>query len=154
VIALHQIHDDCKGHAGFFLTFGRGATASLSTKQKNPSKSSSKSEIITLYDKSSNILLTQHFLEAQGYEITMNAVIQKMDMYQVQNVPNTSKQSISSSATITIHMNLISSIAPPNNVLTKPLQGAEFRTMRAFLMNSPVDYFERILLLSLLISLP
>ena len=28
------------------------------------------------------------------------------------------------------------------DVLTKPLQGAKFRLMRAFLMNCPVDYFE------------
>ncbi len=28
------------------------------------------------------------------------------------------------------------------NVLTKPLQGAQFRLMRAFLMNCPIDYSE------------
>jgi hypothetical protein len=147
----------CKSHiTGSLLMFGRGATASSSTNQKTPSKSSSESEIITLYDKSSNILWIQHFVEAQSYEITINAVYQdkistlslaKIDMYQVQNVPNTLRQSTSSSATITIHMNLISSIAPPKDVgwadiLTKPLQGAKFRTMSAFLMSCPVDYSE------------
>jgi hypothetical protein len=30
----HQIHDDCKGHTGSLLTFGQGATVSLSTKHK------------------------------------------------------------------------------------------------------------------------
>ncbi len=35
VDASHQLHDDCKGHTGSILTFGRGATTSLSTKQKN-----------------------------------------------------------------------------------------------------------------------
>ncbi len=28
------------------------------------------------------------------------------------------------------------------NILTKPLQGSKFRTMRAFLMNCPLDYSE------------
>ncbi len=28
------------------------------------------------------------------------------------------------------------------DVLTKPLQGAKFRLMRAFLMNCPIDYYE------------
>jgi hypothetical protein len=34
--ASHQTHDDCKGHTGSILTFGRGATTSSSTKQKLP----------------------------------------------------------------------------------------------------------------------
>jgi hypothetical protein len=73
VDAFHQMHDDCKGHIGSLLTFGKVVTTSLSTKQKVPSKSSSKSEIISLYDKSSNILWTQHFLEAQvGAELIKN----------------------------------------------------------------------------------
>ncbi len=32
VDASHQLHDDCKGHTGSILTFGRGATTSSSTK--------------------------------------------------------------------------------------------------------------------------
>jgi hypothetical protein len=28
------------------------------------------------------------------------------------------------------------------DVLTKPLQGAKFRLMRAFLMNCPIDYYK------------
>jgi hypothetical protein len=36
--ASHQTHDDCKGHTGSLLTFGKGATSSSSTKHKIPSK--------------------------------------------------------------------------------------------------------------------
>jgi hypothetical protein len=46
----HQTHDDCKGHTGSILTFGRGTTTSSSTKQKLPSKISTESELIGLYD--------------------------------------------------------------------------------------------------------
>ena len=48
VDALHQTHDDCKGHTGSLLTFGRGAATSSSIKHKIPSKSSTESEIIGL----------------------------------------------------------------------------------------------------------
>jgi hypothetical protein len=72
----HQKHDDCKGHTGSLLTFGKGATTSSSTKQKIPSKSSSESEIIALRDKSSDILWKRQFFEAQGYNISTNVVFQ------------------------------------------------------------------------------
>ncbi len=45
-------------------------------KQKNPSKSSTESELIGLYDKLDNILWTRQFLEAQRYKITDNIVYQ------------------------------------------------------------------------------
>jgi hypothetical protein len=76
VDASHQLHDDCKGHTGSILTFGRGATTSTSTKQKIPSKSSCESKLIGLYDKVSDVLWTRHFLEAQGYKIKTNIVYQ------------------------------------------------------------------------------
>ena len=76
VDASHQTHDDCKGHTGSILTFGKGATTSSSTKHKKLSKSSTESEIIGLYDKASNILWTRTFHEAQGYTITNNIVFQ------------------------------------------------------------------------------
>lgn len=41
--ASHHTHDDCKGHTGSLLTFGHGTVISSSTKQKVPSKSSTKS---------------------------------------------------------------------------------------------------------------
>ena len=67
--ASHQTHDDCKGHTGAILTFGRGATTSSSSKHKIPSKSSTESKIIGLHDKVGDILWIRQFLEAQGYEI-------------------------------------------------------------------------------------
>ena len=74
VDASHQLHDDCKGHTGSLLTFGRGATTSSSTKHKIPSKSSCESKIIGLYDKIGDVLWTRQFLEAQGYKIKTNIV--------------------------------------------------------------------------------
>ena len=74
VDASHQTHNDCKGHTGSLLTFGKGSTTSSSNKHKVPSKSSTESQIIGLHDKSSDVLWTHHFLEAQGYTISTNIV--------------------------------------------------------------------------------
>ena len=76
VHASHQTHGDYKGHTGLIFTYGKGATTSSSTKQKNPSKSSTGSNIIGLHDKVSDTLWTRQFLEAQGYNITSNVIYQ------------------------------------------------------------------------------
>jgi hypothetical protein len=55
VYAAHLTHDDCKGYTGSILTFGKGATSSSSNKHKLPSKSSTESELIGLYDKTGDI---------------------------------------------------------------------------------------------------
>jgi hypothetical protein len=70
VDASHQTHDDCRGHTGALLTFGRGAVISSSNKQKLNTKSSTESELVGLYDKTGDILWTCNFLEAQGYYLT------------------------------------------------------------------------------------
>jgi hypothetical protein len=49
--ASHQIHDDCRGHTGAFLTLGASAVTSSSNKQKVNTKSSTESEIVALHDK-------------------------------------------------------------------------------------------------------
>ena len=155
VDASHQLHDDCKGHTGSILTFGRGATTSSSTKHKIPSKSSCESEIIGLYDKVGDILWTRQFLEAQGYKIKTNIVYQDN-----MSTLSLAKNGYVSSSKRTKHIKakyffirhfhntgeLDLQYCPTEqmwaDVLTKPLQGAKFRLMRAFLMNCPLDYYE------------
>ena len=153
VDASHHLHDDCKGHTGSILTFGHGATTSSSTKQKIPSKSSCESELIGLFDKVSNILWTRQFLEAQGYKIKTNVVYQDN-----MSTLSLAKNGYVSSSKRTKHIKakyffirhyhhageIDLQYCPTNqmwaDVLTKPLQGAKFRLMRAFLMNCPIDY--------------
>jgi hypothetical protein len=153
VDASHQLHDDCKGHTGSILTFGHGATTSLSTKQKLPSKSSCESELIGLFNKVSDILWTRHFLEAQGYTIKTNIVYQD-NMSTLSLAKNgyisSSKQNkhIKAKYFFIKHYHHAGNIdlqyCPTKqmwaDVLTKPLQGAKFRLMRSFLMNCPIDY--------------
>ena len=151
--ASHQTHDDCKGHTGSLLTFGKGATTSSSNKQNVPSKSSTESEIIGLHDKSSDVLWTRNFLEAQGYTISTNVVYQDN-----MSTLSLAKNGYVSSSKRTKHIKakylyirhyhksgeLTLKYCPTEEMwadaLTKPLQGSKFYKMRAFLMNCAVDY--------------
>jgi hypothetical protein len=153
--ASHLTHDDCKGHTGSLLTFGKGAATSSSNKQKIPSKSSTESELIGLYDKAGDILWTRNFMEAQGYSITTNIVFQD-NMSTLSLVKNgrisSSKQTkhINAKYFFIRHYHKLGEIQLRNSpteemwadVLTKPLQGLKFMKMRAFLMNCPVNYSE------------
>jgi hypothetical protein len=153
VDAAHQIHDSCKGHTSSVLTFAHGDTTSSSTKQKIPSKSSSESKLIGLYNKSSNILRTCQILEAQGYDIQTNIVYQDN-----MSTLSLAKNGCVSSSKHTKHIKakyffihhfhnsgeLDLQYCPTEqmwaDILTKPLQGAKFCLMQAFLMNCPIDY--------------
>ena len=153
--ASHQLHDNCKGHTGSILTFGCGATTSSSNKHKVPAKSSCESELIGLYDKLGDVLWTRHFLEAHGYEINTNIVYQD-NMSTLSLAKNgyvsSSKRTkhIKAKYFFVRHYHTTGAIdlqyCPTEHmwadVLTKPLQGAKFRLMRAFLMNCPLDYSE------------
>jgi hypothetical protein len=61
---------DSRGHTGAILTLGRGAVSSSSTKQILNTYSSTETKIVGLFGKTSDILWTRNFLEAQGYTIT------------------------------------------------------------------------------------
>ena len=102
----HQVHEDCQGQAGSLVTFGAGAIASSSNKQKCNTKSSTETEIIALHDKLSDVIWMSYFVECQGYDINECIIFQdnvsalsleKMGQYCRQSVPSISKQSTSSS---------------------------------------------------------
>ncbi len=155
VDASHQLHANCKGHIGSLLTFGRGATTSSSTKHKIPSKSSCKSEIVGLYDKVGDVLWTRQFLEAQGYKINTNIVYQDnmstLSLAKNGYVSNSKRtKHVKAKYFFICHfhhtgeldLGYCSTEQMWADVLTKPLQGAKFHLMHAFLMNCPVNYFE------------
>jgi hypothetical protein len=108
-----------------------------------------------VHDKSSDVLWTRHFLEAQGYPISYYIIYQdKMSTFSL------AKNGRISSSKRTKHINVkcffvkhyfdsaeINFCFCPTeqmwaNILTKPLQGVKFCQMCAFLMKCPTDYSE------------
>jgi hypothetical protein len=152
----HQNHEDCRGHTGALRTFGRGATTSSSNKQKLNTKSTAETKNAGLHDKTSDILWTHNFLEAQGYTITANYVYQD-NMSTLSLAENgyvsSSKRTkhIKAKYFFIRHYHCSGKIdlqyCPTEemwaDILTKPLQGSKFHLLWAFLMNNcPQDYSE------------
>lgn len=151
----HQTHEDCRGHTGALFTMGKGAITSSSRKQKINTKSSTETELVAVDDKLGDILWTRHFIEAQGYKVDENIVYQdNMSSLslekngRVSSSPRTKHIKAKfflvkdKSDVGDIHLKYCPTETMWADVLTKPLQGAKFRQMRAFLMNCPIDYAE------------
>jgi len=154
----HAVHEDCRGHSGSTMTFGRqglGAVQAGCNKQKINTKSSTESELVGVDEFLPQVLWTRYFLEGQGYQITENII--KQDN---RSTILLAKNGRGSSSKRTKHINIRyyfikdridcgeASIeyCPTelmwSDCLTKPLQGKAFRLQRAVIMNCPVDYQE------------
>ena len=74
--ASYTVHDDMKGHTGATLSLGKGGIYSGSWKQRLVARSSTKSELIGVYDVLSQILWMKQFLEEQGWKDLATVVYQ------------------------------------------------------------------------------
>ena len=72
----YTVHDDMKGHTGATLSLGKGGIYSGSWKQRLVARSSTKSELIGVYDVLPQILWTKQFLEEQGWKDLATVVYQ------------------------------------------------------------------------------
>ena len=50
VDASYGVHSDCKGHTGMMMTLGAGASMSMSKAHKLNTKSSTKAELVSMYN--------------------------------------------------------------------------------------------------------
>ena len=157
VDSAHQVHDDCKGHTGGSLTFGKGAVMSGSKGQKINTKSSSECELVGVDDFLPTILWAQYFMEEQGYEIKRNTIHQ--DNESTLRLLVNGKRS---STPRTKHIRAKYFLAKDKydqgdidfkkchtskmwvNMSTKPKQGTPFKVDTSMLMNVPVDYDDEI----------
>ena len=153
VDASYGVHADLKGHTGMMMSLGKGATMSFSRGQKLNCRSSTEAEIIGIDDAIPDIMWGKYFIEAQGYGVTSNVLLQ--DNKSTILLATNGRMS-SSKRTKHIHHRffLVKDLvdrgeievkyAPTDvmwsDVLTKPLSGRKFRELRAQLMNCPVDY--------------
>ncbi len=149
----HQIHEDCRGQTGSLVTFGAGAVSSSSNKQKCNTKSLTKTELIALHDKLSDLIWMRYFVECQGYTIDECIIFQdnmsalslekngwmpsskrtkhiKAKYFLIKDYYNTGEVDLRYCPTGVMWA----------DVLTKPLQGQLFRDVWAFLQNCSRDY--------------
>jgi hypothetical protein len=149
----HNEHWDCKGHGGAMFTLGKGATSSYSRKVKLASHSSTETELITVDMYMPEMLWLLYFIQGQGYEAECMGLHQDNISAQL-----LMKNGRLSSGKKTKHIKAkfffikdkvddgeVQVLDCPTGemwaeVLTKPLQGVAFRTMRAKLMNCAIDY--------------
>ena len=65
-----------RGHTGGTVSLGKGHQYSTSTKQKLNTRSSTESELVAIDDLMPSVLWTRLFLEAQGYKVRDNVILQ------------------------------------------------------------------------------
>jgi hypothetical protein len=148
VDASFAVHPDMKSHTGAVLSLGRGALYTMSTRQKLNTKSSTEAELVAVDDAMPNVAWTRNFLIAQGINIPDTVVYQDN-----QSAILLERNGQKSSGKRTRHLNIryyyvtdcVSNkelrieYCPTTemlaDILTKPLQGSLFRTLRDRLLN-------------------
>ena len=143
--ASYAVHPDRKSQSGGLISLGRGCIDASSNKQSINTKSSCQAEIVSQSDYGSVTIGMQYFLQAQGYELPPALLWQdnQSAIKLTENGVGTKK-----SAHIEIryfwlhdeqkrgHIQL--EYCPTNemiaDILTKPLQGAQFVYLRALLL--------------------
>jgi hypothetical protein len=157
VDASFAVHKDMRSHTGAVLSLGQGALMSMSLKQKINTKSSTEAELVGVDDAMNFVEWIQLFVEEQTKSINDGSVLKKIGCDTVIQQDNTSTIQLEnngkqSSTKRTRHINIryfyvtskiksgsISVIYHPtkqmvSDYLTKPLQGALFRTHRNSIM--------------------
>lgn len=146
VDASFAVHNDMKSHTGSVISLGRGAVNVSSKKQQLMTKSSTESELVGLSDQLPQVIWTRNFLLAQGYTVGPARVFQdnQSTIALVAKGRSTSartrhigiryffvKDRVDSQEVEIVYKATGEMRA---DILTKPLQGELFRSMRAALM--------------------
>ena len=130
------------------MTLGKGAVTSLSRKQKLNTRSSTEAELVAVDDCMAQVLWTKYFLEAQGYPIKAQLVLQDNESA-IKLEKNGHKSMGQRSRHIQIRYFFITDQIEKGNVeveycptdkiegdyMSKPLQGGKFQGFRGSIMN-------------------
>jgi len=148
VDASFGVHDDLRSHTGGTMTLGKGHVMSKSSKQKINTKSSTEAELVGLDDIMPDILWTNYFIDAQGWNYNETVVYQDN-----KSAILLEKNGKASSYRRTKHINIRYffvtdrykrgeieiEFCPTTEMradfFTKPLQGKQFNEFRKQIMN-------------------
>jgi hypothetical protein len=151
----HNVHWDCKGHAGAMFTLEEGVVSSYSRKLKSNTQSSTEAELVGADMYMPEMLWSLYFIQSQGYNV------ESIELYQ----DNKSKELLMKNGWFlsrkrTKHIKAKFFFIKDrvdsgemriehqptekmwSNVLTKLLQGTALRQMGAKLMNYKVNHEE------------
>jgi hypothetical protein len=152
VDASFGVHADGKSHTGMFITLGRGLILAKSVKQKIVTKSSCEAELVGLSDISSLLAWQQEWMSVMGYsEQAYPGVLYEDNMSAMSLARNGRsnsdrtkhiklryffiKQYLDSGEFVLKHCTTDRMIA---DILTKPLQGDHFESLRSILLGYAV----------------
>lgn len=145
--ASHGNHPDMKSHQGVVIGLGEGPVFVRSTKQGLVTRSSAESELVALSDGVTYVIWSREFLIHQGY--AMGPAIVYQDNQATIAMAKRGPSASGNSRHINIRYYFVTGrveageialeYLPTENMvsdmLTKPLQGSEFRRQRAVLLN-------------------
>ena len=146
--ASFAVHGDYKSHSGVSIFLGLGGIFFKSVKQKLNSKSSTEAELIAVSDGLTMIIWIREFLIGQGYNVGPATLFQdnKSTIQLIANGRSNSERTRHVNIRFFFVKDRVSSgeikieYVPTDNMiadmLTKPLQGALFRSLRSKLLNS------------------
>ena len=151
VDASFAVHADFKGHTGGVMSWGRGAVVDLCRKQKVNTMSSTEAEVVGVSDVILRMTWVHLFVEAQGYasQVTLhqdNEAAMRLEINGRRSCGQRTRHLHIRYFYITdqveqgwVKIRHCPTEAMVGDFFTKPLQGAQFRKLRAFILNCPED---------------
>lgn len=145
--ASYGVHADGKSHSGMVLTMGMGPLLVKSNKQKIVTKSSTEAELIALSDLCSPVIWSRDFLAAQGENVPPTVVYQ--DNMSTMALVDRGGSSSDRTRHIKVRHYWVKDYVDRNeikivylptermvaDILTKPMQGEQFKMLRNLLLN-------------------
>ena len=148
VDASYAVHPDFKGQTGGYMTLGRGAVVTASSKQKLVARSSTECELIGIHDVLPSIIWTKNFIQAQGHAV-QDVVLHQDNQSSILLAKNGRLSSTKRTKHINLRYFYITDCirrkelsvkyCPTEDMIadffTKPLQGQMFYKLRDIIMN-------------------
>jgi len=145
--SAYAVHENMRSHTGGLVSFGIGAAHARSTTSKVNVKSSCESELVSTAEYLPYNLWFRYFMESQGYEIHDNVIYQDNKSAILMEI-NGRNSCTGNSRHVNIRYFWIKDRIDnkevrveylPTHIMladyfTKPLQGEQFRFLRAFIM--------------------